>query len=247
MTEAFGAMKGKAAASSYALKNGSVAAGLAVGRQRSQRDLLGRDEQGRQVRVHDELRRRCRVAVRDRPDGTLSLEIAVAGIAVEGETGLRDEDISGDGRFLYAIDADSQRILGWAVGSDGLSDADRVVEWAARNGRRPRGELIGMRLEPLYRATFTTPESWSVELAGPRGTEGQSFLIAEGRSTGRLSARLRAANFPRQRVDGTLLPDFRGALDTDDGATILFSWSGYARAARGDVSELVGGIDARHR
>ena len=56
-----------------------------------------------------------------------------------------------------------------------------------------------MRLEPLYRVTFTTPESWSVELEGTTGTEGQSFLIAEGRSEGRLSARYRAANFPRRR------------------------------------------------
>ena len=46
-----------------------------------------------------------------------------------------------------------------------------------------------MRLEPLYRATFTTPEAWSVELAGPAGTEGQSFLIAEGRCEGRLPGR----------------------------------------------------------
>jgi hypothetical protein len=44
-----------------------------------------------------------------------------------------------------------------------------------------------MRLEPLYRATFTTPEAWSVELAGPAGTERQSFPIAEGRCEGRLS------------------------------------------------------------
>ena len=43
-----------------------------------------------------------------------------------------------------------------------------------------------MRLEPLYRATFTTPEAWSAELAGPAGTEGQSFLIAEGHCEGRL-------------------------------------------------------------
>jgi len=99
-----------------------------------------------------------------------------------------------------------------------------------------------MRLEPLYRATFTTPESWSVDVAGPFGTETQNFLIAEGRATGRLSARLRAANFPRRRVDGTLLPDFRGALDTDDGATILYSWSGYARAGSGGMRELVGSI-----
>ena len=90
-----------------------------------------------------------------------------------------------------------------------------------------------MRLDPLYRVTFATPESWSVELAGNTGTESQKFLLAEGRSSGRLSARFRAANYPRQRVDDTLLPDFRGALETDDGATILFSWSGYARSGAG--------------
>ena len=41
-----------------------------------------------------------------------------------------------------------------------------------------------MRLEPLYRARFTTPESWSVELVGSAGTEAKSFLIAEGRCEG---------------------------------------------------------------
>jgi len=89
-----------------------------------------------------------------------------------------------------------------------------------------------MRLEPLYRATFTTPEHWSVDLRGESGSEGQSFLIAEGRCEGRLSARLRAANFPRRRTDGTLTPDFRGVLETDDGATVLFAWHGYGQAGR---------------
>jgi hypothetical protein len=55
-----------------------------------------------------------------------------------------------------------------------------------------------MRLEPLYRATFTTPGAWSAELAGPGGTQGQSFPIAEGRCEGRLSGRLRGANYPRR-------------------------------------------------
>jgi 6-phosphogluconolactonase len=32
---------------------------------------------------------------------------------------LRDEDLSRDGRFLYAIDADGGRIYGWSVGADG--------------------------------------------------------------------------------------------------------------------------------
>jgi len=105
-----------------------------------------------------------------------------------------------------------------------------------------------MRLEPVYRATFTTPESWSVEL----GAEGQSFLVAEGRCEGRVTGRYRGANFPRRRPDGTLLPDFRGALETDDGATILFSWSGYARETPDGLRELVGSIthltdDERYR
>jgi hypothetical protein len=97
-------------------------------------------------------------------------------------------------------------------------------------------------LEPLYRATFTTPESWSVELEGEHGAEGQSFLIAEGRLEGRLSGRLRGANFPRRRVDGTLTPDFRGVLETDDGASILYAWHGYGRKGRDGASELVGSI-----
>ena len=109
-----------------------------------------------------------------------------------------------------------------------------------------------MRLEPLYRATWVTPEAWSVELAGESGAEGRSFFIAEGRTEGRLSARLRAANFPRRRVDGTLTPDFRGVLETDDGATVLFSWQGLARLGSDGMRELLGSIthetdDERYR
>lgn len=97
-----------------------------------------------------------------------------------------------------------------------------------------------MRLEPFYRVMFTTPESWSVTREGMSGTEGRSFLIAEGRAEGRLSARYRAANFPRHRVDGALEPEFRGALETDDGATILFHWEGLARLTDSGMRQLLG-------
>jgi 6-phosphogluconolactonase len=40
-------------------------------------------------------------------------------VAVDGQPGLRDEDLSADGRFLYAVDADSRRVFGWAVENDG--------------------------------------------------------------------------------------------------------------------------------
>jgi 6-phosphogluconolactonase len=63
-------------------------------------------------------------------DGSLTLADATAGLTEDGRPGLRDEDLSGDGRFLYAIDADAGRIVGWAVREDGslspLGDWDGV-------------------------------------------------------------------------------------------------------------------------
>ena len=99
-----------------------------------------------------------------------------------------------------------------------------------------------MVLEPLYRIRFTTPEAWTVELAAESGTEAQSFLVAEGRASGVVSGRYRGANYPRRRTDGTLTPDFRGVLETDDGATIMFAWHGFGR--RGDSAglQLVGSM-----
>jgi hypothetical protein len=102
-----------------------------------------------------------------------------------------------------------------------------------------------MPVEALYTATFTTPEAWSVERPGAGG-ERQSFLVAEGRCSGRIAGRLRAANYPRGRPDNMLLPDFRGVLETDDGATVLFAWSGYARPSSSG-RELVGSIPRQRR
>jgi hypothetical protein len=109
-----------------------------------------------------------------------------------------------------------------------------------------------VRLAPIYTVTFTTPEAWSVQVDGDSGTEGRSFLLAEGRSTGRLSARYRAANFPRRRVDAALVPEFRGVLETDDGATILFEWQGLAVLADDGGRRLLGSLvhttdDERYR
>jgi hypothetical protein len=109
-----------------------------------------------------------------------------------------------------------------------------------------------MRLEPLYTVTFTTPEAWSVEADADTGIEGRGFLLAEGRSTGRLSARYRAANFPRQRTDGALVPEFRGVLETDDGAVILFEWQGLAVLTDSGTPGLLGSLvhtsgDPRYR
>ena len=52
-------------------------------------------------------------------DGGIELREAVAAQTVEGEPGLRDEALSSDGRYLYALHSDAGRVFGWKVGEDG--------------------------------------------------------------------------------------------------------------------------------
>jgi len=87
-----------------------------------------------------------------------------------------------------------------------------------------------MQLEPLYTVIFTTPEAWSVEVAAEAGIEGRAFL----------------------RADGALVPEFRGVLETDDGATILFEWQGLAVLTDSGMRQLLGSLvhttsDPRYR
>lgn len=94
-----------------------------------------------------------------------------------------------------------------------------------------------VRLEPLYRIRFTYPEGWAVGLDG--GWE-QHFYLAEGRCEGGVNGRLRGANYPRRRSDGTFRPDFRAVIEADDGATIMFEWHGYGRAYPTGRRQIVG-------
>jgi 6-phosphogluconolactonase len=52
-------------------------------------------------------------------DGSLTLLDPVAASTRRGEKGLRDEALTADGRFLYALDADAQMIHGWIVAAEG--------------------------------------------------------------------------------------------------------------------------------
>src|SRR6266513_1546339 len=65
-------------------------------------------------------------------DGDIRLAEAVAASTRLGNAGIRDEAISSDGRFLYALDADAQRVHGWSVGTDG-----RLAELGAFEGVPP--------------------------------------------------------------------------------------------------------------
>src|SRR5205814_1676298 len=64
--------------------------------------------------------------------GEIELAEAVAASTRLGEAGIRDEAISSNGRFLYALDADAQKVHGWDVGADG-----RLAEIGAFEGLPP--------------------------------------------------------------------------------------------------------------
>ena len=120
VTEAFRAEKGAAAASSYAIAgDGSLEPRTAsVGNGRSEicwAVVTPDDRFAFATNFADGAVSRFAIAT----DGSLSLGDATAGIAVDGMPGLRDEDLSSDGRYLYAIDADGGRIYGWWVGAGG--------------------------------------------------------------------------------------------------------------------------------
>jgi 6-phosphogluconolactonase len=119
VTEAFGAEKGAAAASSYAIEDGAlVARTSSVGNGRSEicwAVITPDDGFAFTTNFADGAVSRYAIAA----DGSLSLEDATAGISVDGKPGLRDEDITSDGRFLYAIDADGGRIYGWSIDAEG--------------------------------------------------------------------------------------------------------------------------------
>jgi hypothetical protein len=100
-----------------------------------------------------------------------------------------------------------------------------------------------VRLQPLYRATFTTLERWAVEVAGTHGTEVQDLLIAEGRTEDASRHVWGDPTIPAGAQTGHIAPRLsRRSRHTDDGATILFSWHGYARPDAPDKKEIVGSI-----
>ena len=130
VTEAFGGAVGAAAASSYRLgTDGASPVSRSVGSTRSEVCWAAVTPDGRYAYVTNF------------GDGTISsyaigeaggLELLepVAASTVEGEKGVRDEALSSNGDFLYALDADAQQIFGWSVRKDGRLEAIGAVEVA---------------------------------------------------------------------------------------------------------------------
>ncbi len=127
VTEAFRAEKGAAAASSYRVDGDAITLGTAsIGNGRSEICWAIMSNDGRYAfttNFADGAVSRYAIDM----DGGLTLEDATAAITEDGRPGLRDEDLSDDGRFLYAIDADQGQIVGWTV--DGEGNLADVGSW----------------------------------------------------------------------------------------------------------------------
>jgi 6-phosphogluconolactonase len=124
VTEAAGAQVGKASASSYRLHRAEELEPVsgAVGNTRSEVCWAVISKDGRTVFVTNFADGTISsYAIGD--DGSLTLREAVAATTVDGRAGIRDEALSGDGRFLYALHADTGNVFGWEVRGDGTLDA----------------------------------------------------------------------------------------------------------------------------
>jgi 6-phosphogluconolactonase len=120
VTEAFGGEVGAAAASSYALAEpGRLApVSASVADTRSEVCWAATTVDGRFAYVTNFGDGTISSYAIGR-DGSIALLEPVAASTRLGEKGVRDEAISRDGRYLYAIDADAQRVFGWTLGDDG--------------------------------------------------------------------------------------------------------------------------------
>jgi 6-phosphogluconolactonase len=120
VTEAQGGQVGAASASSYLVSNGDGLSPLSssVGDTRSEVCWAAITPDDRYVFVTnfgDGTVSSYTIA----PDGHLKLLHPVAATTVEGQKGIRDEALSRDGRYLYALHADVRKLFGWQVQDDG--------------------------------------------------------------------------------------------------------------------------------
>jgi 6-phosphogluconolactonase len=120
VTEAAGAQPGRASASSYKLGELGELAPVsgAVGSTRSEVCWAVISKDGRTAFVTnfgDGTISTYAIGT----DGSIELREAVAATTVEGTPGIRDEALSSDGEYLYALHADTVRVFGWKVGAGG--------------------------------------------------------------------------------------------------------------------------------
>jgi hypothetical protein len=96
-------------------------------------------------------------------------------------------------------------------------------------------EPVPVTLTPLFEARWSYEEFERVMPFGP-DSEGQAYAFSKpARVDGdRLSGAYRLIQFPRWRVDGVLLPDVHGLIETESGAQVATRAGGYGVQVPGE-------------
>jgi len=88
-----------------------------------------------------------------------------------------------------------------------------------------QGKELNMKLDYLGEMKLAYKDLRRIHPYG--GDEGRAFGTGDGTFAGdRVRGTVRWVNHPRQRSDGTWLPDAHGVIETEDGAVIMFSLQG---------------------
>jgi hypothetical protein len=120
-----------------------------------------------------------------------------------------------------------------------------VFKGCIRNRDQP-GTALSVRVFWSY-DTGSRLDAPGYELLSAYGTdEGLAYGEGHGRSTGQIDGRVVWSNYPRRRSDGRMLPNVRGLIRTDDGASILFELRGRTifEGERPGRQNLVGWFEA---
>jgi hypothetical protein len=77
-----------------------------------------------------------------------------------------------------------------------------------------------------YEEDIRVPAPGYALISAYDGEEGIGYGEGRGTATGRVEGSVVWSNYPRRRSDGRMLPNVRGLVRTDDGASILFELRG---------------------
>jgi hypothetical protein len=111
-----------------------------------------------------------------------------------------------------------------------------------------------MRLEPLtvfhWRYEEARVPAPGYAIVSPYGGE-EGIAYGEGRgiATGRIEGSVVWSNYPRRRTDDRMLPNIRGLITTNDGASVLFELRGrtvYPDGKDPGHQNLVGWLESDH-
>ena len=112
-----------------------------------------------------------------------------------------------------------------------MANGDVTTLQHGSSPQRATGYRADVRLEPLSVFRWSYDEDGRVKAGGVivsayGSEEGIAYGEGRGTATGRIEGTVVWSNYPRRRTDGRMLPNLRGLITTNDGASIVLELRG---------------------